>query len=216
MPDPQHIRNHLSVRNVDSAISVYYYRARYYDPSVGRFLSEDDLRWSSKSKNFYGYANGRSVSFTDPTGHDIAVVGDLNDITSYVLARNYLLGDPAMAAIIHKLERSKKIYYIRMLRGGDCDDRTEGLTIYWNPTCGHWCFSGGSQSPALGLGHEMDHAANGGFWWPTLDDYDTSEERRVIEGSENSAARNLGEGVRHDHRGIDAPNLPGPISRPPP
>ncbi len=56
----------------------------------------------------------------------------------------------------------------------------------------------------------MDHAANRHFPWLTFDEYDNVEERRVIKGSESSAARTLGEGVRHEHEGDDVPNLAGP------
>ena len=62
---------------------------------------------------------GVRLIFTDPTGHDVAVVGDLTDINIHVQVHSYLLNDPKMAAIIHKLEQSKKIYYIRILHGSD-------------------------------------------------------------------------------------------------
>lgn len=46
----------------------YYLRARYYDPSSGRFLSEDPLYFKSGNPNFYSYVMGNPVSLTDPTG----------------------------------------------------------------------------------------------------------------------------------------------------
>jgi RHS repeat-associated protein len=44
-----------------------YYRARYYDPSAGRFLSEDPLRYSI-GPNFYAYVANDPVGQIDPTG----------------------------------------------------------------------------------------------------------------------------------------------------
>jgi RHS repeat-associated protein len=44
-----------------------YYRARYYDPSAGRFLSEDPVLFNGGS-NFYLYDDNDSVDFTDPWG----------------------------------------------------------------------------------------------------------------------------------------------------
>jgi len=44
----------------------WYYRARYYDASTGRFLSED--RVGSPDRNFYAYADGDPVENTDPLG----------------------------------------------------------------------------------------------------------------------------------------------------
>ena len=32
-------------REFDTETNIYYYRARYFDPSVGRFLSEDPIRF---------------------------------------------------------------------------------------------------------------------------------------------------------------------------
>ncbi|MFQ5684930.1 MAG: RHS repeat-associated core domain-containing protein, partial [Candidatus Binatia bacterium] len=41
-----------------------YYRARYYDPSTGRFLQEDPLL----TLNLYAYTGNNPVNFTDPSG----------------------------------------------------------------------------------------------------------------------------------------------------
>ena len=47
---------------------LYYYRSRYYDPTVGRFLSEDSLGFSSGDFNLYRYALNNPVNFVDPYG----------------------------------------------------------------------------------------------------------------------------------------------------
>ena len=44
-----------------------YYRARYYDPNVGRFLSEDPIQFLG-GVNFYAYVGNSSVNFADPLG----------------------------------------------------------------------------------------------------------------------------------------------------
>ncbi len=44
-----------------------YSRARYYDPTRGRFLSEDPLRFYT-SANFYIYASNDLTRFVDPLG----------------------------------------------------------------------------------------------------------------------------------------------------
>ena len=46
----------------------YYYRARYYSPMSTRFLSEDPLRFSGGSTNFYGYVMLNPVNRNDPYG----------------------------------------------------------------------------------------------------------------------------------------------------
>lgn len=44
-----------------------YYRARYYDPSIGRFLSEDPLEFGGEI-NFYRYVENNPALLIDPYG----------------------------------------------------------------------------------------------------------------------------------------------------
>jgi RHS repeat-associated protein len=46
---------------------LYFYRARYYDPNVGRFLAEDPLR-SPGDINLYRYAEDDPTDLIDPSG----------------------------------------------------------------------------------------------------------------------------------------------------
>ena len=55
-------------RENDGATGLYYYRARYYSPQLGRFISEDPIGIGGGS-NFYAYANGRPLDMIDPTGN---------------------------------------------------------------------------------------------------------------------------------------------------
>ena len=54
-------------RNSDSEDALDYYRARYYDPSSGRFLSEDPFR-SLSGLNRYKYVSNHPLIFNDPLG----------------------------------------------------------------------------------------------------------------------------------------------------
>jgi RHS repeat-associated protein len=56
-----------TARQFDSDTALYYYRARYYDPTTGRFLSEDPIRFKG-GVNFYSYVHGSPLDFTDPSG----------------------------------------------------------------------------------------------------------------------------------------------------
>ena len=49
----------------DVESGCYYLRARYYDPSVGRFTQEDTAK---DGLNWYSYTGGNPVLFIDPTG----------------------------------------------------------------------------------------------------------------------------------------------------
>jgi RHS repeat-associated protein len=46
---------------------LYYYRARYYKPTLGRFISEDPAGFKDGS-NFYGYVRNNPVNLIDPLG----------------------------------------------------------------------------------------------------------------------------------------------------
>jgi RHS repeat-associated protein len=49
----------------DAETSTYYLRARSYDPSTGRFTSEDPIR---DGLNWYTYCAGNPIFFVDPSG----------------------------------------------------------------------------------------------------------------------------------------------------
>jgi RHS repeat-associated protein len=47
---------------------LYYYRARYYDPTVGRFISEDPIQFRGGGTDFYSYVRNSPTQFSDPEG----------------------------------------------------------------------------------------------------------------------------------------------------
>jgi RHS repeat-associated protein len=54
-------------RELDAA-GLYFYRARYYNPSLQRFISEDPAQLQGGSSNFYAYAADAPTQFKDPSG----------------------------------------------------------------------------------------------------------------------------------------------------
>ena len=55
-------------RELDPEIGLYYYRARYYDPAIGRFISEDPIEFSG-GINFFRYVDNRPLQLIDPQGY---------------------------------------------------------------------------------------------------------------------------------------------------
>lgn len=56
----------------DEDSEFYYLRARYYDPSTGRFISRDPFRGflsDSQSQNPYVYCKGNPIFYYDPSGY---------------------------------------------------------------------------------------------------------------------------------------------------
>ena len=54
-------------REWDSEVSLYFHRARYYSPEIGRFLSEDPIQFKS-GNNFSSYVHNNPINFIDPFG----------------------------------------------------------------------------------------------------------------------------------------------------
>jgi len=54
-------------RESDAETGIYYYRARYYDPATGRFISEDPTGFGG-GLNFFQYARNNATLFNDPLG----------------------------------------------------------------------------------------------------------------------------------------------------
>jgi RHS repeat-associated protein len=54
-------------REWDKEARLHYYRTRYYDPTRGRFLQEDPIRFLGDS-NFYSYVRNDPINSIDPAG----------------------------------------------------------------------------------------------------------------------------------------------------
>ena len=65
---------HYTGREEDPDTGLYNYRARLYDPGVGRFLSEDPLGFKA-GVNFYAYVQNNPVNRNDPSGEFAHIVG---------------------------------------------------------------------------------------------------------------------------------------------
>ena len=124
----------------------------------------------------------------------------------YEQAKAYLSKDPRERQLFSRLEHANHPYHLICNRRDDDHFDPSSETIAWDPYSALRTTQGGRQSPALGLGHEVDHAVENPAIAARLANtpdplYDNAEERRVITGSEAHAARILGESVRHDHAG---------------
>jgi RHS repeat-associated protein len=55
-------------REWDPEIQLYYYRARYYDPYLGRFIQPDPIGFHGGDTNLYAYVGNNPVLRIDPFG----------------------------------------------------------------------------------------------------------------------------------------------------
>jgi RHS repeat-associated protein len=58
-------------RRFDVETQLYYYRARYYDSQLGRFVSRDPIGFRAGDPNIYRYVFNRPALITDPSGEAI-------------------------------------------------------------------------------------------------------------------------------------------------
>jgi RHS repeat-associated protein len=73
-------------------LGLHYYRARYYNPQTGRFLSEDPLGFVGSGTNFYSYADDSPANFVDPSGTSNSII---HMMETYNALNPYGEADPA-------------------------------------------------------------------------------------------------------------------------
>jgi RHS repeat-associated protein len=62
---------------------LYYYRARYYSPSLHRFVSQDPRGLAGGGANLYAYAGNSPTNLRDPSGQSPCVVGAAAGVIIY-------------------------------------------------------------------------------------------------------------------------------------
>ena len=87
-----------TARAYDIETGLYYYRARYYNPHIGRFLQVDPAR---DGMNWYAYCGNNSINCVDPTG---------------------LLGLSKVAKVTYMLKDDSKEYHIKFKSFDDFND----------------------------------------------------------------------------------------------
>jgi RHS repeat-associated protein len=58
----------FTAREYDPETGLLFYRARYYDPKVGRFLQQDPKGFDGGDVNFYAYVASNPINAVDPMG----------------------------------------------------------------------------------------------------------------------------------------------------
>jgi RHS repeat-associated protein len=116
--------NHIGYTgHVEDKPDLVYAGARYYDPDLVRFLSDDPARFTEKNSmsfNRYAYANNNPYKFVDPDGQEVAAVFDVvagtltvtdkdngNSVTISVFSGGKPWGDPIPDGSYDILEHPK-------------------------------------------------------------------------------------------------------------
>ncbi|WP_270164504.1 S8 family serine peptidase [Paenibacillus sp. SYP-B4298] len=75
----------------DEESKLYYLNARYYDPKIARFLSEDTYRGSAMdplSLNYYTYVHNEPLMYVDPSGHEKVQLRQLAEASGATISYN--------------------------------------------------------------------------------------------------------------------------------
>jgi len=86
----------------DSETGLVYMRARYYDPAIGRFVSEDSKRYGF---NWYEYAGSNPINSADATGEN--PIGILSTLISAVQLVNQYFAYKAFIKILNDVYMTK-------------------------------------------------------------------------------------------------------------
>jgi RHS repeat-associated protein len=214
----------------DAETGLDYFGARYFSAAQGRFTSADEPFADQHPRdpqtwNLYSYVRNNPLALVDPTGTAITVAADATaqDRADYAQSTAYLSRDPGEKAIIDHLNGVQTNYTVEIIHDGNDRFDPNTNTVFWDPRSAlatadnNGKLDGDTQTPALGLGHELDHA-NGKETGTTANgadpNYETKEEKRVINGSEKKAAQKLGEDTRTNHDGAAYESV-SPTSRVP-
>jgi RHS repeat-associated protein len=117
-------------REFDQETTIYFYRSRYYDPNVGRFFSEDPIRFSG-GPDFYAYVRNSPIGLIDPSGTD-ALAGDVQTLVN-LFPGSHLSPDGTSLTVPMPCKDVRE----RLLAQGYQDSNSWGyngpLSAFWNP-----------------------------------------------------------------------------------
>lgn len=201
----------------DGSLAIQGVRA--YDPQMNQWTTPDAYSGDvhdPMSQHPYMWNGNNPVEYSDPSGYVVAFGGDSDEKrakakSDYDKAKALAQSDPVAKAVFDKLEGPGFTVTLKEnadgLKGDGFDAATN--TLNWDPSTAALVGNqGGSQSPAVILTHEADHAQEANRNPTTyLSDrgnknaggYGNMEEKRVVTGSETSLARALNEGTRTNH-----------------
>jgi RHS repeat-associated protein len=102
-------RYRFTGREFDEITGLYYYRARWYDAKIGRFISEDPIGFRGGDINLYGYVKNNPINFKDPSGLDYLIFENGQMTWVYTGYQSVTTLAPTDDGILFPQERLKEV-----------------------------------------------------------------------------------------------------------
>ena len=116
-------------RELEPETGDYYYRARYYSPSEGRFLSEDPIGFNSGDVNHYRYVFNNPMKLTDPSGRISSLESFMMGEIAGLLAQIAALEAEAKVQCTNKDSEIRQLKNLLTIIQGDLSLLREGIQI---------------------------------------------------------------------------------------
>jgi RHS repeat-associated protein len=174
-------------RELDDMTGLMFYRARWYDPVLGRFLTEDPLGLEAGA-NLYAYVQNAPTNYTDPWGElqvaagpvivigggsGLAIVGGLLVVPTFVAAALYY-GHRAAQQADAEASRGYTQDAARDIEAFDDNPEPQpnaegddgdscNLEKYCRDLCRRWSHTKGKSDPSKGkaIGTDFEDAVKG-------------------------------------------------------
>lgn len=136
----------------ESEIGLYFYVARFYDPTLGRFISADTIVTDpgiSQGYDRYAYVNWNPVNRNDPSGHCIDEDGDGNCDSGWY--ETFAHPDTKKIMEPNDISPEQRKYKGELASKWAIDNQKNGVTCWTGYTC--TCFA--SSAINIGAGYEL-------------------------------------------------------------
>lgn len=148
-------------REWDKELGLYYYRARYYDPMEGRFVSKDPIGFAGGNVNLFSYVANSPTGWVDPWGYfpwhgnwggpdwTAGQNKSWNDFSPAEKNRIRVAIEQGLDRKIIPLDAQDTLYMSHDIAYGDCRDRCANATC--PEECEKICFNAADFVLAGGL-----------------------------------------------------------------